>query len=86
MPDFQISEGQPDTNLFFTHRRISDGEIYWVSNRNSRAETVDAAFRIAGKAPELWHADTGKMEATSYRIADNRTMCRSALGPTMPCS
>jgi hypothetical protein len=79
--DFQITEAQPDTNLFFTHRRISDGEIYWVNNRNNRAETINAVFRVAGKAPELWHADTGKMEAASYRIADNRTIVPLRLGP-----
>ncbi len=80
-PDFQTVEGQPGTNLLFTHRHISDGEIYWVDNRNSQAETINAAFRIAGKAPELWHADTGKMEPASYRIADDRTTVPLRLGP-----
>ncbi|HEV2579037.1 MAG TPA: glycosyl hydrolase [Acidobacteriaceae bacterium] len=80
-PDFQIGEGQPDTNLFFTHRRISNGEIYWVNNRNNRAETINAAFRVAGKAPELWHADTGKIEPASFRVADNRTIVPLRLGP-----
>ena len=80
-PDFQVNEGPPGTSLFFTHRRISNGEIYWVNNSNNRAETVNAGFRVAGKAPELWHADTGKMEAASYRIADNRTIVPLRLGP-----
>ncbi len=80
-PDFEVTEEQAGTNLLFTHRRISDGEIYWVDNRNDRAETVDAAFRVAGKAPELWHADTGKMEAASYRIANGRTIVPLRLGP-----
>ena len=79
-PDFEISHQQPGTNLLFTHRRISDGEIYWVNNRDNRAETVTATFRVAGKAPELWHADIGKMEAASYRIADNRTIVPLRLG------
>ena len=80
-PDFEVTEEPAGTNLLFTHRRISDGEIYWVNNRNDRAETVDAAFRVAGKAPELWHADTGKMEAASYRIANGRTIVPLRLGP-----
>lgn len=80
-PDFQIREAQADTNLLFTHRRISDGEIYWVDNRNDRAETVNALFRVTGKAPELWHADTGKIEPTSYHIAGNRTTVPLRLGP-----
>ena len=80
-PDFEIRAGQPGTDLLFTHRHISDGDIYWVNNRNNRAETVTAAFRVAGKAPELWHADTGKIEPASYRIADNRTIVPLRLGP-----
>ncbi len=78
--DFEITEAQPDTNLFFVHRHISDGEIYWVNNTGNRAETVNARFRVAGKAPELWHADTGKMETASYRIADHRTIVPLRLG------
>jgi hypothetical protein len=80
-PDFQSSEGELGTSLFFTHRRVADGEIYWVNNSNNQAETVNAVFRVAGKAPELWHADTGKMEAASYRIAGNRTTVPLRLGP-----
>jgi hypothetical protein len=79
--DFQISEAPPETKLFFAHRRISGGEIYWVNNRSDRAETLNAVFRVAGKAPELWHADTGKMETASYRIADNRTVVPLRLEP-----
>ncbi len=73
-PDFQVREQQAGTNLLFTHRRISDGEIYWVDNRDNRAETVNVGFRVTGKAPELWHADSGKIEPASYRIADERTL------------
>ena len=34
---------------------------------------MDATFRVTGKAPELWHAETGKSEPVSYKIADGRT-------------
>lgn len=81
-PDFQTNEAQPDTNLLFIHRRISDGDIYWVDNTSNQAEMVNAVFRVAGKAPELWHADTGKMEAASYRIAASRTTVPLRLGPS----
>ena len=30
--------------------------------QRSRPRRVDATFRVQGKAPELWHADTGKIE------------------------
>ena len=63
------------------HRKLADGEVYWVDSRNNRAETVDATFRVAGKAPELWHADTGKIEPASYRVANGRTTVPLRLDP-----
>jgi hypothetical protein len=80
-PDFAYSKPQADTELAFVHRQLADGEIYWVSNRKGRAERVEAVFRVAGKAPELWHAETGSVEPASYRIADGRTTVPLELGP-----
>jgi len=52
-----------------------------VDNRNDRDETVDATFRVTGKAPELWHPETGSSEPASYRIADGRTTVPLHLEP-----
>ena len=52
-----------------------------MDNRNDRDETVDASFRVTGKAPELWHAETGKSEPASYKIADGRTTVPLHLEP-----
>jgi hypothetical protein len=80
-PDFEYGKPQRDTNLLFVHRRLADGDLYWVNNRNARVEILDASFRVAGKAPELWHADTGVREPASYRIADGRTTVPLRLEP-----
>jgi hypothetical protein len=79
VPDFEYSKPQPDSLLMFVHRRISDGEIYWVNNRRKRDETVEVTFRVTGKAPEVWHADTGVIEPASYTIANGRTIVRLGL-------
>jgi hypothetical protein len=42
---------------------------------------VDASFRVTGKTPELWHAETGKAEPVSYDIADGRTKIPMHLEP-----
>jgi hypothetical protein len=63
------------------HRKLADGELYWVDNRNNRVETVDATFRVQGKAAELWHADTGVIEPASYRIAGGNTTVPLRLDP-----
>jgi hypothetical protein len=79
--DFEYTKPQPDTELVFVHRKLADGDIYWVSHRNARAEDVEATFRTQGKAPELWHAETGAVEPASYRTADGRTTVSLTLQP-----
>src|SRR5262249_19756361 len=73
-PDFDYAKPENDTRILFVHRKLADGDLYFVDNRNEREETVDASFRVTGKAPELWHAETGKSEPVSYQVADGRTI------------
>jgi len=79
--DFEYTKPQADTELAFVHRKLADGDLYWVSHRNARAEDVEATFRVQGKAPELWHAETGGVEAASYRTAEGRTIVSLTLQP-----
>ena len=79
-PDFDYTKPESDTRLLFVHRKLADGDLYFVDNRNDRDESVDATFRVTGKAPELWHAETGKSEPVSYTIADGRTTVPLASG------
>ena len=71
--DWEYSKPDADTNLMFVHRKLDDGDVYFVDNREDRAEKVDATFRVEGKAPELWDPATGETQPVSYRIADGRT-------------
>jgi hypothetical protein len=80
-PDFEYTKPQEDTHLFFVHRKLSDGDVYWVSNINHRAETLEATFRVQGKAPELWHPDTGIAEPASYRMANGVTTVNLRMEP-----
>ncbi|MGC1461372.1 MAG: glycosyl hydrolase [Terracidiphilus sp.] len=79
--DFEYTKPEADTVLMFLHRRLDDGDIYFVDNRNDRAESVDATFRVEGKTPELWDAATGASTPVSYRIADGRTTIPLRLDP-----
>jgi hypothetical protein len=80
-PDFDHSKPESDTRIVFVHRKLADGDVYFLDNRNDRDETVDATFRVTGTAPELWHAETGKSEAVSYKIAGGRTTVPLRLEP-----
>jgi len=80
-PDFDYTKPESDANLQFVHRKLADGDIYFVDNRSDRDETVDAAFRVAGKAPELWYAETGASKPATYKTADGRTTVPLHLEP-----
>jgi len=77
LPDVAAA-GDP---LSFVHRRLSDGDLYFVSNRLGRATRIDARFRVNGRQPEIWHADTGLVEPVSYRIEGAQTFVPFDLGP-----
>jgi hypothetical protein len=72
-PDFTYVKPQADSHVMFIHRRLSDGEAYFVSNRLDRAETITGSFRVTGRLPELWDPATGLVHPASYHIADGRT-------------
>ena len=72
--DFTYSAAAADADIRFVHRRLPDGDIYFVNNRKDRAEKLDARFGVSGKAPEIWRADTGAAEPVSYRIEGGQTV------------
>jgi hypothetical protein len=80
-PDFQYSKPRSDTSVGFVHRQLTDGDLYFVSNRQDRSEYVEARFRVSGKAPELWHADSGVIEPVSFREDGGRTIVPLNLDP-----
>jgi hypothetical protein len=79
--DFDYKKPSVETHLEFVHRRLADGDLYFVDNRGDDPVSLDATFRIAGKAPELWYAETGSRKPASYRIADGRTTVPLRLEP-----
>src|SRR6185437_1306634 len=80
-PDFSYTRPEPDTNLLFVHRKLADGDLYFIDNRNDRSEHVSASFRVSGKAAELWHSDTGVIEPASYYATHGQTTVPLVLSP-----
>jgi hypothetical protein len=77
-PDFSYAAPDANAQVQFVHRRIADGDIYYVANR-SNAQTIEAHFRVSGKAPEIWRADSGAIEPVSYRIENKETIVPLAM-------
>jgi hypothetical protein len=80
-PDFETTKPESDSRLLFVHRKLAAGDLYFVDNRGDHGAQVDATFRVTGKAPELWYAETGKANAVSFKIAEGRTTVPLKLEP-----
>jgi hypothetical protein len=89
-PDLQLNDA---TDIRWTHRRdnqrdttattTADADIYFVSNQNNHSRTITASFRVVGRVPELWHADTGEIEdAPHWRKNGTRTDVTLDLDPS----
>lgn len=72
-PDFTYSGGSVDSAVLFVHRRTDDADIYFVNNSRVGAERIEARFRVSGRQPEIWYADTGTRRAASFRIDGEHT-------------
>jgi len=52
-----------DDSFRYVHRQMTDGtDIYFVANKHKADRTCHCVFRSAGKTPELWWPETGKIE------------------------
>lgn len=73
-PDFRFTGGSDKAEIPFIHRRLNDGDSYFINNRSNAPQKIEAHFRVTGKTPELWHAETGTSELVSYTIANGETV------------
>ncbi len=72
-PDFDYAKKVEDQPVLFVHRKLADGDLYFLDNRSEQETEIDATFRVTGKEPELWHSDTGKITPASYNISNELT-------------
>jgi hypothetical protein len=81
-PDFECLEPGGRSSLDYIHRRDCETEIYFVSNPSNRWDDADCAFRVTGKAPEIWLPDTGEIrKGVPSREHDGRTVVPLRLEP-----
>ncbi len=73
-PDFEVTGGDTSAKELFAHRRTADADIYFVANHQPQGVQLTAAFRVAGRVPERWDPDTGKIfEIAGGREINGRT-------------
>ncbi|HVU33584.1 MAG TPA: glycosyl hydrolase [Opitutaceae bacterium] len=68
--------------LDFIHRQTEAADVYLVVNRNDRSEALDCAFRMTGRAPEIWDPVSGEQrELPAWRRSGGRTIVPLAFAP-----
>lgn len=81
-PDFEFKATGVGANVLSIHRKIGDADVYFVSNQRYRPAQARLTFRVKGKVPEIWHADTGKIEtAAAYEESQGRTSLDLTMAP-----
>lgn len=75
-PDFayESAHGRSDSRVLFIHRTLSAGDVYFLTNRKQRSEKIEARFRLTGRRPELWRADSGVREPLKWRTEGGFTI------------
>jgi (4-O-methyl)-D-glucuronate---lignin esterase len=79
--DFDYDRKAVTAKIPFLHRKLKDGDIYFLDNRSDRPVTFDGSFRVAGKAPAFFRAETGATLPAPFDVVDGRTRVRVMLEP-----
>ncbi|PTU33108.1 glycosyl hydrolase [Stenotrophobium rhamnosiphilum] len=80
-PDFDPINADVLSDILFVHRQSREAEIYFIHNATDVAKQFDAGFRVSGRVPEIWNAETGAVEPVSYRTEGDVTKLRMSLRP-----
>ncbi|MGC8639259.1 MAG: glycosyl hydrolase [Isosphaeraceae bacterium] len=77
-PDFTSRE-----NLRSIHRRMGDTDLYFIANPSGGEVNAVCSCRVAGKQPEFWWPDTGRIEPASVFVEQGGiTRVSLPLGPS----
>ena len=75
-PDFTATDqnGQRAERIAWTHRSGSGVDIYFISNQEDSARSINLSLRVSGKIPELWNPVTGEIGlAKNWQFENGRT-------------
>ncbi len=81
-PDLELREITNDIELDWIHRQTERMDIYFVANLSEASGQVEAAFRVSGKAPELWDPVSGDMRnLPEFHREEGRTVVPLQFAP-----
>ena len=75
VPDVELRNAPPDTDIDWIHRRHPQFDIYFLANLTELEADIEVAFRISGRTPELWDAVSGSIrELPEFREENGRIL------------
>jgi len=84
--DFEVLGVEKQEDYQYIHYTIGDADVYFVCNQTKESQSVDCAFRVAGRQPELWEPVTGEItRAVRFKQADGRTTIPLQFDPYGSC-
>lgn len=72
MPDMHIEQSEEE--VLYVHRNLGGMDLYWLDSRSEEENKTELSFRITGKAPKIWHPQSGEVLDISWRVEDGRTI------------
>lgn len=68
--DFNVDEKAP---VLWTHRKMADTDIYFISNQSDETITISPSFRVdKNLKPQLWDAVTGEIrDLLEYSVSES---------------
>ena len=71
-----------NASVLWKQRSTPDAEIFFLSNQTNRVLPLAPSFRVTGRAPQLWNAETTRIETlATYRESAGRTVVPLVLQP-----
>lgn len=68
------SDALENDKLMFVHRKLEDGDLYYVNNRTTDALKEQVTFRVSGYTPEIWNPVDGSTRQVSYTVKNGVTV------------
>jgi len=84
--DFEVLGVERQSDYQYIHYTIEDADVYFVCNQTDRPQSVDCAFRVRERQPELWDPVTGYItRAKAFKQTEERTVVPMQFDPCGSC-
>jgi len=84
--DFEVIDIENQFDNQYIHYTIDESDVYFICNQTGKTKSIECAFRVSGKQPELWNPVTGEISiASAFEQKGDRTFIPIELDPYGSC-